>query len=280
MFNLKRKLPGCIIRVTYKKCTVAALTLAIIFCTVIGTAYVGGRGVIPVSADTKDWGISFGAEGQPRGNASVEELLTLDTYYMGNPQEKVIYLTFDCGYENGNTETILNTLKKHKAPATFFVVGHYLDSAESLVKRMADDGHVVANHTYHHPDMSRLKSEADFKDELKSLEEKYTKITGRKMAKYYRPPQGKYSPQNLEAAKSMGYKTFFWSLAHVDWIENEQPERSEALSKLTQRIHPGAVLLLHNTSSTNAEILDELLTKYEEMGYKVKPLSHLVNSYK
>ncbi len=280
MFNYKKKLLGGIIRVTYKKCTVAALTLAIVFSAVFGTAYVGGKGTIPVATEGKDWGISFNGEEQPRGNASVEELLNLDTYFMGKPQEKIIYLTFDCGYENGNTEAILDALKSHDVSATFFVVGHYLDSAEELVKRMAEEGHTVANHTYHHPDMSSIKSENDFKAELQDLEKKYTKITGRKMAKYYRPPQGKYSPQNLELAKNMGYKTFFWSLAHVDWIENDQPAKAEAIKKLTERIHPGAVLLLHNTSSTNAEILDELLTIYKDMGYTVKPLSHLVKSYK
>ncbi len=281
MFKIKRQLLGGIIKITYKKCTVAALVLAVVFCTVFGSAYAGGGGALETAAGGKDWGISFKTEGeQPVGNASVEELLPLDTYYMGNPEDKVIYLTFDCGYENGNTAAILDALKKHKAPATFFIVGHYLETAEELVKRMAEEGHTVANHTYHHPDMSAISDKQSFSEELKSLENAYYEKTGKKMVKYYRPPQGKYSLSNLESAKEMGYKTFFWSLAHVDWNENSQPSAEASLEKLTSRIHSGAVLLLHNTSSTNAQILDELLTKYKSMGYTVKPLSHLVKSYK
>ncbi len=279
MFGTKRRLAGGILRITYKKCTVAVLVLAVVFCTLFGTVYVKG-GTLATASSGKDWGISFPTEGQqPTGNASVEELSVMDTYYMGSPEEKVIYITFDCGYENGNTAAILDALKKHKAPATFFIVGHFLDTAEELVKRMAEEGHVVANHTYHHPDMSSISDMGKFKEELESLEQAYYEKTGKKMVKYYRPPQGKYSLSNLGAAQSLGYKTFFWSLAHVDWNENDQPTRADSLEKLTNRIHSGAVLLLHNTSSTNAEILDDLLTKYEEMGYTVKPLSHLVKSY-
>lgn len=277
MFFTKGKLLGGIFKITYKKCTVAALILAVVFCTVFGSVYVGGT---PVSASNKDWGIAFPEAGQPpRGNANVEELLNLDTYYMGKSDQKVIYLTFDCGYENGNTAAILDALKKHKAPATFFIVGHYLNTAAELVERMASEGHVVANHTYHHPDMSAISEGDKFRQELQSLEEEYQKLTGKKMVKYYRPPQGKYSISNLQMAKEMGYKTFFWSLAYVDWNEKSQPTASEAMEKLISRIHSGAVLLLHNTSSTNAEVLDKLLTEYENLGYTVKPLSHLIKSY-
>lgn len=255
------------------------MVMAVVCCSVFGTAYANRSDTLETAAATKDWGISFRTEGdQPIGNASVEELLNLDCYYMGKPDEKVIYLTFDCGYENGNTAAILDALKKHNAPATFFIVGHYLDTAGELVERMAEEGHVVANHTYHHPDMSSISDTEDFKKEIESLEQAYFEKTGKKMVKYYRPPQGKYNISNLQTAKSLGYKTFFWSLAHVDWNENAQPTAAEAMEKLTSRIHSGAVLLLHNTSSTNAEILDGLLTKYEEMGYEVKPLSRLVKS--
>ena len=277
MFGIKSKLKGGIVRITYKKCTVAALVLALVFCAVFGSAYIKE---VPVAAANKDWGISFRESGQPPvGNASVEELLNLDTYYMGKPDQKVIYLTFDCGYENGNTAAILDALKKHNAPATFFVVGHYLSTAADMVSRMAEEGHVVANHTYHHPDMSAISEKKKFQDELQSAEEEYEKLTGKKMVKYYRPPQGKYSLSNLQMAKEMGYKTFFWSLAYVDWNENAQPTTEEALEKLTSRIHSGAVLLLHNTSSTNAAMLDDLLTEYKKLGYEIKPLSHLVKSY-
>lgn len=225
-----------------------------------------------------NWGLGFGESGkelQPTGNVPAQELAKEDAYYIGNDTEKVIYLTFDCGYENGNTEKILDALKKHQAPATFFVVGHFLESAPELVKRMVEEGHVVGNHTFHHPDMSAISSLDSFRQELDSVRELYQTITGEEMIRYYRPPQGKYSEENLKMAKELGYRTFFWSLAYVDWKTDAQPTEEEAYKKLTGRIHPGAIVLLHNTSSTNGEILDGLLTKWEEMGYTFCPLSEL-----
>ena len=240
----------------------------------------GSQSIIPamsVSNKGNNWGLGFGKSGtQPTGNGTVDEMKKQNAYYMGNSEEKVIYLTFDCGYENGNTAKILDTMKKHKAKGTFFVVGHFLESAPDLVKRMEKEGHVVGNHTYHHPDVSAMSDEASFKKELSAVSEKYKEITGKKMVMYYRPPQGKYSSSNLEMAKRNGYRTFFWSLAYSDWDPKKQPSKEEAMTKLTKRIHPGAVVLLHNTSSTNGEILDQLLTKWEKMGYAFKPLSHLI----
>ena len=140
---------------------------------------------------------------------------------------------------------------------------------------MVDEGHTVGNHTYSHPDMSKISSKESFSEELNKVENIYQNITGEPMTKYYRPPQGKYSESNLKMAQELGYKTFFWSLAYVDWYQDDQPTKAEAFDKLLGRIHPGAIVLLHSTSSTNAEILDELLTKWEEMGYTFKPLSNL-----
>lgn len=225
-----------------------------------------------------NWGLGFGESGkeqQPTGTVPAQELAKEDAYYIGSDTEKVIYLTFDCGYENGNTEKILDALKKHQAPATFFVVGHFLESAPELVKRMVEEGHVVGNHTFHHPDMSAISSLDSFQQELDSVRELYQAITGEEMIRYYRPPQGKYSEENLKMAKELGYRTFFWSLAYVDWKTDAQPTEEEAYKKLIGRIHPGAIVLLHNTSSTNGEILDGLLTKWEEMGYTFCPLSEL-----
>ena len=144
---------------------------------------------------------------------------------------------------------------------------------------MADEGHIVGNHTYHHPDMSRISTQETFSKELGDVESLYKEITGKDMVKYYRPPQGKYSKDNLQMAKDLGYHTFFWSLAYVDWYQDQQPSHEEAFGKLLGRIHPGAVVLLHNTSSTNAQILDELLTKWEEMGYSFKSLDELISAF-
>lgn len=231
-----------------------------------------------IAGETENWGLGFGESGtQPTGNVSAEELKQYDAYYIGDSGEKVLYLTFDCGYENGNTENILDALKKHQASATFFVVGHYLESAPELVKRMVEEGHTVGNHTYHHPDMSAISDLASFQKELDDVANLFQEITGQEMVKYYRPPQGKYSVENMKMAQELGYSTFFWSLAYVDWNADAQPTKTEAFDKLIPRVHPGAIVLLHNTSRTNGEILDELLTKWEEMGYTFAPLSQLAN---
>lgn len=230
----------------------------------------------PVQFSDGNWGLSFPEEGKaPIANVSAQELKKYDAYYTADSDEKVIYLTFDAGFENGHTPAILDALKKHNAPATFFIVGNYLSTSPDLVKRMNDEGHIVANHTYHHPDMSKLATQEAFQKELADVESSYKEITGKDMNKFYRPPQGKYSEANLEMAKAMGYKTFFWSLAYVDWYQDKQPSHEEAFDKLLGRIHPGAIVLLHSTSSTNAEILDELLAKWEEMGYQFRSLDEL-----
>ena len=155
------------------------------------------------------------------------------------------------------------------------MVGNYIETSPQLVQRMVNEGHIVANHTYHHPDMGSISDLETFRQELEELEALYKEVTGQEMVKYYRPPQGKYSEANLEMAKEMGYRTFFWSLAYVDWLQDDQPTKEQAFEKLLGRIHPGAVVLLHSTCSTNAEILDELLTKWEEMGYSFASLSEI-----
>ena len=225
----------------------------------------------------ENWGLGFGSEGtQPSGTASSDKLKEYNAYYVGDAGEKKIYLTFDCGYENGNTSQILDALKKHDAPATFFVVGHFLESAPEMVKRMVEEGHTIGNHTYHHYDMSKISDPAVFQKEMDDVRTLFQETTGTEMAMYYRPPQGKYSETNLQMAKDLGYSTFFWSLAYVDWNVDDQPTKEEAFDKLLTRIHPGAIVLLHSTSKTNGEILDELLTKWEEMGYTFAPLSELI----
>ncbi len=225
---------------------------------------------------SEDWGLSYGESGaQPVGNASAEDLAWYDAYFIGDDSEKVLYLTFDCGYENGNTEPILDALKKHDAKGTFFVVGHFLETAPEMVQRMVDEGHAVGNHTYHHLDMPTISEMEKFQEEMDGVADKFEEITGTKLSPYYRPPQGKCNENNLKMAQELGYCTIFWSLAHVDWNQDSQPGYDESIQKLTSRVHPGAIVLLHNTSKTNGEILDELLTKWEEMGYSFQPLSEL-----
>ena len=200
---------------------------------------------------TGSWGLSFHEPGvAPIGNAGVDQLKKYNAAYLENTQEKVLYLTFDAGYENGYT-------------------------GQSLERRMEAEGHTVGNHTMHHYDMSKISDPAAFRKELEDLEVLYQEAVGKPLEKYYRPPQGIYSEENLRQAKELGYRTVFWSLAYVDWKTDSQPTHDAAFGKLLPRVHPGAVVLLHSTSQTNAEILDELLTKWENMGYRFAPISEL-----
>lgn len=247
--------------------------LAAAFLSAIGTAvWIFFSSTLP----TGSWGLSFRQEGAaPIGNAGADQLKQYDAVYIGNTNEKVLYLTFDAGYENGCTAKILDTLKKHQVPAAFFLVGNYLHQNADLVRRMAEEGHIVANHTMHHYDMSKLTDKAAFQKELTDLEKLYRETTGQDMPKYYRPPQGIYSEENLVMAKEMGYKTVFWSLAYVDWNNDAQPTKEQAFAKLLPRTHNGAVVLLHSTSATNAEILDALLTRWKEDGFRFGTVEEL-----
>lgn len=228
---------------------------------------------------TGSWGLSFRQEGAPPiGNAGKDQLRQYQAAYIGNVGEKVLYLTFDAGYENGCTAKILDTLKEKQAPAAFFLVGNYIRQSPDLVRRMVAEGHTVGNHTMHHYDMSRLSDKAAFSKELTDLEALYKETVGQELPKYYRPPQGIYSEENLKMAQELGYKTLFWSLAYVDWNNDAQPTKEAAFAKLLPRTHNGAVVLLHSTSKTNAEILGELIDKWKEAGYRFGTLEELFAS--
>ena len=225
---------------------------------------------------TGSWGLSFRQEGAPPiGNAGKDQLRQYQAAYIGNVGEKVLYLTFDAGYENGCTAKILDTLKEKQVPAAFFLVGNYIRQSPDLVRRMVAEGHTVGNHTMHHYDMSRLSDKAAFSKELTDLEALYKETIGQELPKFYRPPQGIYSEENLKMAQELGYKTLFWSLAYVDWNNDAQPTKEAAFAKLLPRTHNGAVVLLHSTSKTNAEILGELIDKWKEAGYRFGTLEEL-----
>ena len=242
-----------------------ALALAVAFTVFSGSVL-----------ETGSWGLSFRQSGTPPlGNAGADQLRQYDAAYIGDTTQPRIYLTFDAGYENGCTAKILDVLKQQEVPAAFFLVGHYLEQNPDLVRRMVAEGHTVGNHTMHHPDMSKLADFESFSKELTDLEALYKEVTGREMAKFYRPPQGIYSQENLEFAQKMGYKTVYWSLAYADWDNKNQPSRETAMEKLTGRIHNGAVVLLHSTSKTNAEVLDELLTTWENKGFRFLSIEDL-----
>mgnify|MGYP000700357614 FL=1 len=200
-----------------------------------------------------------------------------NTYYVGDPNEKVIYLTFDAGYENGYTNLLLDTLKKHNAPANFFVVESYIRNNPDLVKRMVNEGHLVCNHSKSHVSMASIDDLDKFKKEIVSVADAYKDVTGKEMPKYFRPPMGKFSERSLKYTQDLGYSTIFWSFAYVDWYDSNQPSHEEAKNKIYSRTHPGAIVLLHSNSQTNAEILDEVLTHWEQEGYTIKSLDYLTN---
>lgn len=234
--------------------------------------YYGFNGASSVG---KDWGLSFPNPGEtPRGNETADYLREFDAYFVGDGNEKVIYLTFDGGYENGYTDQILDTLKENHVPAAFFLTGNYVLKHPDLICRMVSEGHIVGNHTMSHPDMRKLGKES-FAKQLSKVEDAYKSVTGCAMEKFYRPPCGQYSEPNLKMAQELGYKTIFWSLAYNDYEDKRQPSKEKAFSKLVPLVHPGAIILLHSTSKTSTQILDDLIKQYREMGYEFKSLNDL-----
>ena len=201
----------------------------------------------------------------------------LDEKVTDDSQDKVVYLTFDAGYENGNVSRILDTLKEQEVPGAFFVLGNLIENNGDLIQRIVEEGHLVCNHTFYHKDITKL-SESEIKNEINSLSEAYSKLTGAEMPKYFRPPEGKFDRNSLEVVNGMGYKTIFWSFAYADWDNDKQPSYEYAKKKIIDNVHNGAVILLHPTSETNASVLDSVISELREMGYRFGTLDELVKS--
>ncbi|MCE5221717.1 MAG: delta-lactam-biosynthetic de-N-acetylase [Clostridium sp.] len=206
---------------------------------------------------------------------SVDFLKENSAYYLGDTSSKIIYLTFDEGYENGHTGEILDILKEYKVPAAFFVVKPYISKEPDLVKRMVDEGHIVGNHSVNHPSMAQIHDKEKFEAEFKGVEDAYKELIGKDMPKFFRPPMGKYSKESLKMTKDLGYKTIFWSFAYKDWLVNNQPAEDYAIQKIDKGAHPGSIMLLHAVSSTNTKILATVLKTLQEEGYEFKSLNDL-----
>jgi peptidoglycan-N-acetylmuramic acid deacetylase len=211
----------------------------------------------------------------PDIGAYKEKLEKYGAYYADESGEKNIYLTFDNGYEEGYTDDILDVLKKEEVPATFFVTGHYVESEPDLVKRMVDEGHIVGNHSYHHPDFSVITKEA-IKQELEALEDAVAEVSDQDDLKYLRPPRGMFNEETLQWANELGYIHIFWSLAFIDWETEKQKGWEYAFDQIMAQIHPGAIVLLHTVSSDNAEALEHLITELKKEEYTFKSLDDLV----
>lgn len=198
-----------------------------------------------------------------------------DAYYADESGEKVIYLTFDNGYEQGYTGDILNVLKEETVPATFFVTGHYVKSEPDLLNRMVNEGHIIGNHSFHHPDFTTL-TKASVTRELATLEQAVSEITKQKELKYLRPPRGTFNEQTLQWTSDLGYIHIFWSVAFADWQTDKQKGWKYAYDQVMAQIHPGAIVLLHTVSSDNAEALSRIIKKLKQEGYEFKSLDDLV----
>ena len=198
-------------------------------------------------------------------------------YFIGDTEQKVLYLTFDNGYENGFTEQVLNVLKEKEVPAAFFVTGHYLDSAPDLVKRMVAEGHIVGNHSWHHPSLPAV-DDARLTRELVNVKKRFTELTGVDYMTYLRPPRGEFSERSLELSEKEGYINVFWSLAYADWDVNKQKGAEYAFEKIMSRLHPGAIMLLHSVSSDNAEALPRVIEEAKKQGYRFESLDELVSN--
>ncbi len=217
---------------------------------------------------------------QPRIDSNMSFIEKYDGYYIDKKHsdtsdEKVVYLTFDAGYENGNIEKILDVLKEENVTGAFFILGNLANKNPELVCRMADEGHIVANHTKSHKDMTTVDKLEDFEAELKAMECLYQEVTGKELSGYYRPPEGRFDERSLEYASSLGYKTIFWSFAYADWDNQKQPSADAAKKKIFDNIHNGAIILLHPTSSTNAAIMSDVIRTLKADGYRFGTLDEL-----
>lgn len=208
----------------------------------------------------------------PEASAFLSKYSTIS---LGSPEEKRIYLTFDAGYENGNVEKILDILHEKEVPGAFFILPQLAKAHAPLVKRMREEGHLICNHTKTHRDMSKLTDFDAFQSELTEAEQLLFEHTGLTMDKFYRPPEGRFSEQNLAFADRLGYTTVFWSLAHADWDNDAQPDPEKALSLLLSRTHNGCVVLLHPTSATNAALLGRFIDTLRTEGYTFGSLQEL-----
>jgi len=230
-------------------------------------------------ASTQSWYCKHTTNGvRPPIPSEMSYIENYDGYFLGK-DEQVIYLTFDAGYENGNIEKILNVLKEEDVPAAFFILENLVMRNTDLVKRMADEGHIVCNHTARHRDMTKVSTKDEFAAELESMASVYSERVGGELAMYYRPPEGKFNEQNLAWAKELGYKTIFWSYAYADWDNNKQMSADKAKEKLISGTHNGEVLLLHPTSATNAEILSDMIKQWRKMGYRFGTLDELTGAF-
>lgn len=251
-----------------KNCTVIAL-IVVLLCALITTQL-----SVDATAQAYNWYCMRNKNHlQPRIEPNMSFIEHYNGYYVDHrhgddSEDKVIYLTFDAGYENGNIAKILDVLKSRSVPAAFFILSNLAKTNAELVRRMASEGHTVCNHTSSHKDMSKVTDKQAFADELNKLNTVCLENTGVEVAHFYRPPEGRFSEENLKMASELGYTTVLWSFAYADWDNNKQPSPEYAKKLILDNVHNGEIMLLHPTSATNAAILGEVIDTLREQGYR------------
>ena len=262
-----------------KKKKILTITILLIIAIIVTFIAISRNKEELLSANTEnlstnkiEWGIKRGDNNKQPDVGTVNRQLMEESnsIYLGNKDKKVIYITFDLGYEAGYTDSILNTLKENEVTATFFITAHYVNTSEEIVKKMIDNGNIVGNHTVNHKSMPSL-DEQTLKEEVTKLHDAVKEKFNYEM-KYLRPPKGEYSPKSLALTNSLNYKTVMWSFAYADWDEKKQPDNEEAKKKIIENLHNGEVMLLHATSKTNKEILGDVIKQIKEKGYEIKSL--------
>lgn len=198
-----------------------------------------------------------------------------EALFIGNTSEKVLYLTFDNGYENGFTAPILDTLREKKVPAAFFVTGHYVKDQPELIKRMVDEGHIVGNHSWSHPDMTTMSND-QIRQELARVKDGVAAISSQKSMHYLRPPRGIFNDRVLAVSREEGYTSVFWSLAYKDWEVNNQKGADYAYQQIMKQLHPGSIMLIHSVSSDNAAALPRVIDDARSKGYEFESLDMLM----
>lgn len=254
-----------------KRVFVTFACMILCFCLMLGVCAKG--------TPCDHWFIRHNGDGTaPQIDTAFSYLDRYSAYYMdkaANEQgEKVLYLTFDAGYENGNIAKILDVLKEEEVPGAFFILGNLVWKNKDLLVRMKEEGHLVCNHTSRHGDMSRA-DRTTFEREIRELEEQYREAMGCDLDPFYRPPEGKFVEDNVKWAEELGYTTVLWSFAYPDWDNGRQPRTDWAKEKILSNTHPGEILLLHPTSQTNASIMKELIVTWKQMGYRFASLDNL-----
>lgn len=230
---------------------------------------------VPVSAKCNGWYIKRNGTAPPTPPVDIDMIKENGGFYINDTLtdgEKKLYLTFDAGYENGNIEKILDTLKSEGVSAAFFVLDNLIIKNTELVIRMSDEGHLVCNHTKDHKNLTEASNE-EISANLHALEDIYRSKTGKELDKFFRFPEGKYSESAIKCVSELGYKTAFWSFAYADWDNSKQPGEEYAVKKILDNTHNGAVILLHPTSSTNAKILGRLISEWRRAGYEFGSLT-------